>query len=145
MSSSLRYAFALLLVLVAAAVGAPGGAGAAAPSDATGRVSLPGHVLAGMERARPAASGRGAASSPLTLTVVLRRSDPDCFERYLRDVYDSASPRFRRFLSAAEITRRFGPSRASYDRVRAFLEDSGFEILRGTRNRLAIASFSASV
>jgi hypothetical protein len=59
------------------------------------RVELAGHLLPGLDASAPKSAA--AESAPLTLTVVLRRSDEAGFERYLADVYDPASPEFRHF------------------------------------------------
>ena len=56
-------------------------------------------------------------SEPIVLTVVLRRSDPAGFEAFLRDLYEPRSPNFRQFLTAEEISDRFGPAPADYDAV----------------------------
>lgn len=77
-------------------------------------------------------------SEPLTLTVVLRRSDPAGLENFLRDVYDPQSPQFREFLNPQEVSDRFGPSQADYDAVRAYFEQQGFTVAEGSANRITM-------
>ena len=101
-------------------------------------VRLPGHVLDGLQGAKPLTPAAGAARAPITLTVTLKRTDQAGFERYLHDVYDPHSPLFRHFLTQPEITSRFGPSQRAYDRVLAHLKRSGFALTEGSENRLTL-------
>jgi len=129
---------ALLLVLGPAHVLAAAARGAAP-------VRLPGHVLPARAEATPvtrAATDTAADPDdhvpPLILTFVLERSDQEGFERYLRDVYDPESPRYRRFLTQRELADRFGPSRDAYETVLGHLRGSGFTLVEGSRNRLTL-------
>ena len=81
----------------------------------------------------PRAAGE---STGIDLTVVLRRSDPAGFAAYLDDVYDPRSPRFRRFLTARELSDRFGPSEADYAVVREWFERSGYTVTSDSANRM---------
>ena len=106
------------------------------------RVGLPGHVLPTLSKATqlPTTSAkllkRGA--EPLTLTVVLRRSDPYGFERYLTDVYDPQSDQYRKFLTPGEIADRFGPTKQDYDAVLAYFAQQGFTLAEGSANRMTL-------
>jgi len=88
-------------------------------STAPPATRLPGHILPALAKATKVsenqAKSREEAAAPITLTLVLKRDDQHGFERYLRDVYDPHSPRFRHFLTQSEIAERFGPSRAHYE------------------------------
>jgi kumamolisin len=101
-------------------------------------VRLPGHVLGALERATPVAASPAAASEPVTLTITLKREDQAGFDRYLHDVYDEHSPRFRHFLSQSQITTRFGPTKKTYDQVLAYLKQNGFTLTQGSTNRLTL-------
>jgi hypothetical protein len=74
----------------------------------------------------------------MTLTMTLRRDDEAGFQRYLRDVYAPGSSTFRQFLTQPQLTRRFGPSSAAYEEVRAYLRTQGFQVVSGSRNHLTI-------
>jgi hypothetical protein len=89
-------------------------------------VRLPGHTMAGLGKATLASGSR--YNQPLTLTLILRRSDSAGFERYLNDIYNPHSIRFRRFLSPRQVSDRFGPSPETYDALSAYLKEKGFEI-----------------
>src|SRR5258706_16399227 len=99
----------LLLVVLIAEWTVPASAATRAEPHPESLVRLPGHVLDALERATVSAARPGAEADPLTLTVTLRRADEAGFDRYLHDVYDPQSPRFRQFLSQSQITARFGP------------------------------------
>ena len=98
--------------------------GATMVGESGAPVALSGHVLPALSDARVARSlaprSAGAAAETLTLTIVLRRNDPAGFERYLAEVYDARGPRYRQFLSAQELSDRFGPFADDYAAVRAF-------------------------
>ncbi len=102
-----------------------------------GLVRLAGEVpaaLASAERLPNTAAG----DDPLTLTLVLNRTDQQGFEAFLTAVQDSKSPSYRHYLSQREQAERFGPSPQAYDAVRAWLRRKGFTVLHGSINRLTI-------
>ena len=101
-------------------------------------VRLPGHVLDALKSATPMPPVPGADAEPLTLTVTLKRADQAGFDRYLHDVYDSHSPRFRPFLTQSDIAARFGPSQKAYDNVLGYMQHHGFTLLQGSPNRLTM-------
>ncbi|MGE0825072.1 MAG: protease pro-enzyme activation domain-containing protein [Candidatus Binatia bacterium] len=102
-------------------------------------VRLPGHVLPVLAQATPvAAPFTSGAEELVNLTIVLKRHDQAGFERYLREVYDPQSPRYRKFLTQRELSNRFGPSREAYDDVLGYLQDNGFTLSAGSANRLTL-------
>src|SRR5277367_6630336 len=84
-------------------------------------VRIPGHVLPALAKATIVPSKSETDTQLITLTLVLKRDDQAGFERYLKELYDPHSPNFRRFLTQSQIVKRFGPSKASYDRVLRYL------------------------
>lgn len=113
----------------------------AEPANSSDRVALTGHVLPALSVAQPVAATPSAlafAVEQLTLTVVLRRSDPASFEEYLQDVYNPQSSQYRKFLSPVEISDQFGPSQDDYDAVRSHFEQQGFTVTEGSENRMTI-------
>ena len=103
-----------------------------------GMVRLPGHVLAALAKAKLLPPKPGEENDPLSITVVLKRTDQAGFDRYLNDVYDPKSPRFLHFLTQREITARFGPSRKAYKDVLAYLRKNGFKLTEGSKNRMTL-------
>jgi kumamolisin len=120
-------------------LGSPAAAPLPPEADARGElVRLPGHVLPALTGATPVAPTPGAEAEPLTLTVVLKRTDQAGFDRYLHEVYDPHSPQFRHFLSQGEITGRFGPTQEAYEGVLAYLQQNGFTLVHGSANRMTL-------
>src|SRR5271154_5267861 len=105
-------------------------------------VRIPGHVLPALKKATRVSENaeqlRKEAAEPTALTLVLKRDDQAGFERYLHDVYDPHSPRFHHFLKQSEIADSFGPSRARYEAVLAYMRANGFRLTQGTTNRLTL-------
>jgi hypothetical protein len=101
-------------------------------------VRLSGHVLSALQRATPLAPGPRDDAQPLTVTIVLKRSDKKGFDRYLHDVYDPHSPRFRHFLTQTEISDRFGPAKKSYTALADYLKQNGLKVIQGSANRMTL-------
>src|SRR5437868_2399760 len=54
---------------------------------------------------------------PLTLTIVLNRTDQQGFDAFLSAVQNPLSPMYRQYLTPQEQAGRFGPSRQAYEVV----------------------------
>src|SRR3954464_4719389 len=78
------------------------------------------------------------ADMPLTLTIVLKRTEPIGFERFLEGIENAASPSFRHYLSPRDQADRFGPSSASYEAIQAWLREQSFDVVDGSENRLTL-------
>ena len=113
---------------------------AIASTAANDRVVLNGHVLPALATASklPEMVKASTADKAITLTLVLKRTDPAGFSAYLADVYDPASPRFRKFLTQAEITERFGPSLQAYEQVLRYLIGYNVQLVEGSSNRMTV-------
>jgi hypothetical protein len=119
---------------------------AVGPDPGEGFVRLPGHVLDALRIAtvddtasRSSQSSAARTHKPrLTLTLTLKRDDQAAFDRYLRDVYDENSSNYLKFLSQAEIVKRFGPSRSVYAELSHYLRKSGLRLIQQSRNRLTV-------
>ena len=79
-----------------------------------------------------------AATRRLNLTAVLKLHDGVGLEELVREQHNPASPNYRRWLSPAEFTRRFGPSQAEVDRVTGWLASKGFVIDSSTPSKRLI-------
>jgi hypothetical protein len=101
-------------------------------------VTLAGHVLEVLRTARRLPKLPKAADEPVTITIMLHWSDPAGFDAYAKSFEDPNSPNFRKTLSPAELTARFGPTQESYDAVLAYLQQNGFTLVNGSANRLTI-------
>ncbi|HZI82494.1 MAG TPA: protease pro-enzyme activation domain-containing protein, partial [Casimicrobiaceae bacterium] len=113
----------------------------ACDSAGPAEVRLRGHVPDAIKSAtRVSADTVSPESEPVTLTIVLKRSNESAFQQYLRDVYDRRSQRFHRFLKSDEITAQFGPSASAYASVLSYLRNYGFRIVEGSANRMTITA-----
>ncbi|MEO8957563.1 MAG: protease pro-enzyme activation domain-containing protein [Rudaea sp.] len=102
-------------------------------------MKLGGHVLPALTRATGAT---GIGTQPLNITIVLARDDEAGFQQYLRDVYNAASPRYRQFLSQAQLAARFGPSQQAYEDVANFMASQNFVVETGSANRLTMTLYA---
>src|SRR5215469_1462707 len=59
--------------------------------------------------------GSLSAIQPRRLTVVLPLRDQAGLREFLKNLYDPASPSYRKFLTVEEFTERFGPTQQDYD------------------------------
>ncbi len=89
--------------------------------------------------AHPTAATKAEAQQPLTVTVTLNRTDEGGFQTFLAGVQDPASPRYRHFLSQAQLADRFGPSQGAYDAVVSWLTSEGFKVAERSANRLTVS------
>ena len=79
--------------------------------------------------------GRLSRDTVLQLDVVLPVRDRAGVQALIKELYNQESPNFRHFVTPAEFTERFGPTRETYDATVAYLKSRGFEIVGGDRDR----------
>ena len=133
---------ALLFLLISLASAADVGRRLdAAPAQSPDRVALTGHVLPALALATMDTSKAATIrdDEPLTLTIVLNRSDPYGFAVYLADVYDAASLNFRKFLTPTEVSDRFGPTTAQVDAIIDFANENGLQVSWVAGNRMTVS------
>jgi subtilase family serine protease len=85
-----------------------------------------------------APAGAPDAAARMTLQVVLpmrHRADLDAFTRA---VSDPASPLFRHYLSVAEFSKRFGPTKHDYDTAAKFFDGAGLKVTGRAANRYVL-------
>src|ERR1019366_6091504 len=58
--------------------------------------------------------------------------------RYLHEIYDPHSKDFHHYLTQRQIADRFGPSRAAYRAVLAYLRARNLTLVQGSKNRLTL-------
>jgi Pro-kumamolisin, activation domain/Viral BACON domain len=78
------------------------------------------------------------ATNELRLAIGLPLRDAPGLSHFLADVYNPASPNFRKFLTPAEFTARFGPTEKDYAAVENFARANGFKITGTHGNRLLL-------
>jgi kumamolisin len=84
------------------------------------------------------AIGRVPPTQVMQLDIVLPVRDQAGLDAFLRDVYDPTSFSYRRFLTPAEFTEKFGPTEKDYDAVVRFAKESGLEVVGGTRDGMEV-------
>lgn len=100
---------------------------------------IPGHELDALAGATRVLSSPDAGTTPLTVTLVLRRDDDAGFHRHLAAMRGPVDER-PRALGQRELADRFGPSRRTYDRVARWLATHGLTVVQEARNRLTISA-----
>jgi subtilase family serine protease len=83
--------------------------------------------------------GSPPADQRMHLVVSLPLRNAKQLDALLDSIYDPQSPQYRRYLSVAEFTDRFGPSEADYDKAVAFFEQHGFVAGPRAANRYLVA------
>ena len=96
------------------------------------------HVREASRTGEAQAIGRVPASQEMQLDVVLPVRDEAGLKSLLRDVYDSTSFAYHRFLTPTEFTERFGPTQADYDKVVQYLKANGLEVVGGSRDGMEV-------
>src|ERR1700722_14419198 len=65
----------------------------------------------------------------IRLSIGLPFRDPEAVNSEIASLYDKKSPNYHKFLTAAEIGDKFGPSQSDYLKVIQYFKSHGFEIL----------------
>jgi kumamolisin len=78
------------------------------------------------------------ATQSMRLTFVLPHRNEAALQQYLKDLYDPASPSYRKFVTVDEFTAKFGPSQADYDSVIRYAKANGFTVVGTSRNRMNV-------
>jgi len=108
------------------------------PWTVSGQVlkSLHGHVPEVVAHLN--ALGRPAATNQMRLAIGLPLRDPAGLDAFLAQLYDPASPNYRHYLSAEELSARFGPTEQDYDAVKEFARSNGLAVAATFNNRLIL-------
>jgi subtilase family serine protease len=96
------------------------------------------HVREAVRNGQAQAVGRLPASQTLQLDIVLPIRDQAGLEAFLSEVNDPASFSYRRFLTPAEFTARFGPTQQDYDAVLNFAKSNGLSVVGGSRDGMEV-------
>jgi len=107
-----------------------GAAGAAALLTSQVPEDVANHFAARVATADPSRELRIAVALPMRNRAEL--------ERLVRDIYDPSSREYRHYLSVAQFTERFGPTRADYAKALAFFSKNGLLVTGTSANRYLI-------
>jgi subtilase family serine protease len=96
------------------------------------------HVREVVRNGKAKSVGRLRATQIMQLNLVLPFSDQAGLHSFLRQLYNPASPNYRRFLTVQEFTERFGPTQKHYDAVVRFAKSKHFEVVGGSRDGMDV-------
>jgi subtilase family serine protease len=105
----------------------------AASSWAAQTQSLSGHVLP--VTAKSQLVGPVPASRTLNLAIALPLRNQDELRTLLEQLYDPASPHYRRFLTPEQFAEQFGPTKEDYSTIIEFAKSHGFVVTQTHPNR----------
>jgi uncharacterized repeat protein (TIGR03803 family) len=108
------------------------------PGPAAERQLLRGHVPPAVARLNLQPVGRLPATKRLNLAIGLPLRNTNALTRLLQELYDPASPQFRRYLTPEQFTEQFGPAKHDYDAVAQFAKSHGLEITVTYSNRVLL-------
>jgi subtilase family serine protease len=103
------------------------------PLAAATPASVPGHVMAGntpafVANAKPV--GLVDSAQTIDVTIWLNPHNRGELDHFAEELYDRNSPNYHRWLSKAEFSARFAPTREEAEMVRAFFAAHGLQIVR---------------
>jgi subtilase family serine protease len=76
---------------------------------------------------------------PITVTVVLRLSDPQGAKALEEEVSTPTSLNYHKTITVSEFTSRFGPSQETWNAVLAYLEQNGLTLSHSTIDRMTMS------
>jgi len=96
------------------------------------------HVRPAVTNGQAARVGPMSTSQRMRLAIILPLRNQSQLANLLRRLYDPASPDYRHFLSVAQFTQQFGPTRQDYQAVVKFARSNGFSVTNAPANRLLV-------
>jgi len=72
--------------------------------------------------------GRLPAGTRLNLIIGMPNHHQADLDKFVRDLYDPASPNFHRYLTSPEFMAKFGPTEADYNAVAEFARSHGLQV-----------------
>jgi subtilase family serine protease len=95
-----------------------------------------GHIPTATARLQPV--DRLASSKRLDLAIGLNLRNRPALTNLLRDIYDSASPNYRHYLTPEQFAAMFGPTEQDYEAVIAFASANGLTVTGRHSNRMLL-------
>lgn len=105
-------------------------------SRAESQLLLTHHVREATANGQARLTGPLPADRSMKLVLVLPLRNQAGLDQLLKDIYDPASPSYRKFLTVEEFTEQFGPAQQDYDTLRQWAEKNGFTVVGTARNRM---------
>ncbi|MGO9169843.1 MAG: protease pro-enzyme activation domain-containing protein [Candidatus Sulfotelmatobacter sp.] len=82
--------------------------------------------------------GHLPATQIMRLDVVLPLRDQAGLDHFLAELYNPDSLDYRHYLTPAEFTERFGPTRQDYDALVQYVQDHGLAVVGGSRDGMEV-------
>ncbi len=96
------------------------------------------HVRPAVSNGRAARVGPMSKNQRLRLAIILPLRNQTELTSLLKRLYDRSSPDYRHFLTVAQFTQRFGPSKSDYQSVVKFARSKGFTVTSAPTNRMLV-------
>ena len=112
------------------------GLGFSLPLQAAGPQVLSGTVPAAVAHLQP--TGRLPVVTKLNLAIGLPLRNSAQLDNWLQQIYDPASPNYRRYLTPAQFTEMFGPTEQDYQALIRFVAANGLTVTGLHPNRLLL-------
>jgi subtilase family serine protease len=74
----------------------------------------------------------------MRLAIILPLRNPGELTNLLKRLYDPSNPDYRHFLTVAQFTQQFGPTKQDYEAVVKFARSKGFNVTHTPANRLLV-------
>ena len=97
---------------------------------------LSSHVPGAVATARRISPAKSTTRLHLSVSLPLR--DEAALDAFLSDLYNPASPNYRRYLSVADFTARFGPTAADYRKAADFFAARGLAVQADAPNHFLL-------
>jgi uncharacterized repeat protein (TIGR01451 family) len=105
---------------------------------AAGSQLIKGHVPAVVQRMNLQTTGELPATNRLNLAIGLPLRNGRDLTNFLEQLYDPASPNYRKFITPSQFSERFGPSQKDYNKLKDFLTAQGVTVTATHPNRVLL-------
>jgi subtilase family serine protease len=96
------------------------------------------HVRPAITNGQAARVGLMSTSQRMSLAIILPLRNQSKLTNLLKRLYDPSGPDYRHFLSVAQFTQQFGPTKEDYQTVVKFARSNGFSVSSAPANRLLV-------
>jgi subtilase family serine protease len=96
------------------------------------------HVRPAVTNGQAARIGPMVKSQRMTLAIILPLRNQSELTNLLKQLNDPSSPNYRHFLTVAQFTEQFGPTKQDYQAVEKFARSKGFSVTDTPANRLLV-------
>src|ERR1700691_5374437 len=96
------------------------------------------HVRPAVTNGQAARAGPMSKSQRMRLAIILPLRNQGELTNLLKRLYNPSSPDYRHFLTVAQFTQEFGPTKQDYQAVVKFARSKGFSVTNTPANRLLV-------